>query len=167
MAENNPDKTNPDKELQVIFSALDDQRRLIAAGKVQRWDVVKWGVTVNVALATAAALIQFKGVFSLCGLAVPFSLIPFLLALAVAFVSLVLVLYYNKGTTDARNDATHLVNQMKDKGIDYARIVGKDLASHYSKGFFYDWPELLLFMFILIGSVLLPLVPALFRAPAN
>ena len=43
MAENNPDKTNPDKELQVIFSALDDQRRLIAAGKVQRWDVVKWG----------------------------------------------------------------------------------------------------------------------------
>jgi hypothetical protein len=57
---------------------------------------------------------------------------------------------------------------MKEKyDIDYSRIVGKDLSSHYSKGFFYDWPELLLFTAILIGSVLLPLVPALFRAPAN
>jgi hypothetical protein len=43
---------------------------------------------------------------------------------------------------------------MKEKyDIDYSRIVGKDLASHYSKGFFYDWPELLLFTAILIGSV--------------
>ena len=168
MAENNPDTTNPDKELQVISSALDDQRRLIAAGKVQRWDVVKWAVTVNVALATAATLIQFQGAFDVCGLAVPFSFVPFLLTVAVFFVSLVLVLYYNYGTTDARKDAIHLVNEMKEKyDIDYARIVGKDLASHYSKGFFYDWPELLLFTFILIVSVLLPLVPALFRAPAN
>jgi hypothetical protein len=43
--------TKDDEELKVIYSALDDCRRLIAAGKVQRWDVVKWGVTVNVALA--------------------------------------------------------------------------------------------------------------------
>jgi hypothetical protein len=159
---------DPDKKFQVINSALDDQRRLIAAGKVQRWDVVKWGVTVNVALATAATLIQFKGALDVCGLAVPFSFIPSLLAAAVALVSLVLVLYYNYGTTAARTDATYLVKEMKEKhGIDYSGIVGKDLASHYSKGFFYDWPELLLFTAILFGSVLLPLVPALFRTPAN
>src|SRR5215470_9994192 len=89
-----------EEELKVIYSALDDQRRLIAAGKVQRSDVVKWGVTINVALATAAALIQFKGTFDLCGLAVPFSLIPFLLAVAVAFVGFVLVLYYNRRMTE-------------------------------------------------------------------
>ena len=155
--------TDPDEELRVIYSALDDQRRLIAAGKVQRWDVVKWGVTVNVALATAAALIQFKGAFSVCGIAVPNNFIPFLLAVAVAFVSLVLVLYYNKGTTDARNDATHLVQQMKDNhNIDYSAIVGKDLAAHYSKGFWYDLLELLLFAVILIVSATLPLVPAIF-----
>jgi hypothetical protein len=44
-----------DNELKVIFSAHDDWRRVIAAGKVQRWDVVKWGVTVNTALAALAA----------------------------------------------------------------------------------------------------------------
>ena len=168
MADPNDGGKKGDREFQVIVSALDDCRRLIAAGKVQRWDVVKWGVTVNVGLAAVAAAIPFKGAFDLCGLAVPFSFIPVILAVTVAVVSLVLVLYYNKSATDARNDATHLVNQMKDKHeIDYSRIVGKDLASHYSKGFFYDWPELLLFTAILIGSVLLPLVPALFRAPAN
>jgi hypothetical protein len=52
-----------DKEFQVIASALDDCRRLIAAGKMQRWDVVKWGVTVNTALAAAAA---GRGNISLC-----------------------------------------------------------------------------------------------------
>ena len=50
--------TNDNEELKVIYSALEDCRRLIAAGKVQRWDVVKWGVTVNVALATAVAAVR-------------------------------------------------------------------------------------------------------------
>jgi len=84
--------TKDEEELKVIYSALDDCRRLIAAGKVQRWDVVKWGVTVNVALATAAAAIQFKGAFSL---------IPFVLAGLAAFVSWVLVLHYNRRITGA------------------------------------------------------------------
>jgi hypothetical protein len=33
-----------DRQFQFNTSALDDCRRLIAAGKAQRWDVVKWGV---------------------------------------------------------------------------------------------------------------------------
>ena len=97
--------TKDEEELKVIYSALDDQRRLIAAGKVQRWDVVKWGVTVNVGLATAAAAIPFKGAFNLFGLAVPFSLIPFLLAVLVAFTSWLLVLHYNRRATGARTSA--------------------------------------------------------------
>ena len=47
-----------DKEFQVIVSALDDCRRLIAAGKVQRWDVVKWGPAINIGLATVTATLQ-------------------------------------------------------------------------------------------------------------
>jgi hypothetical protein len=87
------------EELKVIYSALDDQRRLIAAGKVQRWDVVKWGVTINVALAAATAAIPFEGAFDL---------FPFVLAVLVALVSWLLVLHCNRRTTGARNDAKHL-----------------------------------------------------------
>jgi len=126
--------TKDEEELKVIYSALDDQRRLIAAGKVQRWDVVKWGVTVNVALATATAAIPFEGAFDLLGLAMPFSLIPFGLAVVVALISWRLVLHYNRRTTGARDDVTRLVCQMKKKGIDYDSILGANVASEYSKG---------------------------------
>jgi hypothetical protein len=47
-------------EFNAIHAALENERRLIAAGKIQRWDTVKWVVTVNVALAaSAAALLKF------------------------------------------------------------------------------------------------------------
>jgi hypothetical protein len=146
--------TKDEEELKVIYSALDDCRRRIAAGKVQRWDVVKWGVTLNVALATATTLIPYSGAFSF---------IPFLLAVPVAFISWLLVLHYNKRTTGARNDATHLVCQVKKKGIDYDSILSTNVASEYSKGSEYDKQELNLFTVILIGSMLLPLLPAIFR----
>src|SRR6516164_5726098 len=141
--------TKDEEELKVIYSALDDCRRLIAAGKVQRWDVVKWGVAVNLGLATAAAAIPFEGAFDL---------FPFVLAVLVALVSWLLVLHYNRRTTGARNTATHLVCQMKKKGIDYDGIVGTNTASDYSTGFEYDKPELNLFTVILFGSVFLPLL---------
>jgi len=41
-------------EFNVIQAALENERRLIAAGKVQRWDTVKWVVTVNASLAAVA-----------------------------------------------------------------------------------------------------------------
>jgi hypothetical protein len=86
MAESNPSKTNPDKELQVIFSTHDDWRRVIAAGKVQRWDVVKWGVTVNAALAALAATvtIPLRGAVGL-----------FVIAVVVALMSWRLMSHYN------------------------------------------------------------------------
>jgi hypothetical protein len=40
-----------DLELATINASLENERRLIAAGKVQRWETVKWVVTVNGALA--------------------------------------------------------------------------------------------------------------------
>jgi hypothetical protein len=42
-------------ELNMACSILEDTRKLIAAGKVQRWDVVKWAVSVNIGLATVAS----------------------------------------------------------------------------------------------------------------
>ena len=43
-----------DNEFKVASAVLDDGRKIIAAGKAQRWDVIKWAVTINIALATAS-----------------------------------------------------------------------------------------------------------------
>ena len=147
--------TKDEEELKVIYSALDDCRRLIAAGKVQRWDVVKWGLTVNVALATAAAAIPFEGAFIF---------IPFGLAVLVAVTSWLLVLHYNRRATGARDTAKHLVEQMNGKGINYNNIVGTNVEVDYSQGSEYDKQELNFFTVILVVSVLLPLLPALFSS---
>jgi hypothetical protein len=40
------------------LGVIDDHRRLIAAGKTHRWDMVKWAVTVNMALAGASVTLR-------------------------------------------------------------------------------------------------------------
>jgi hypothetical protein len=49
-----------DQQFQILLGILDDRRRLIAALKLQRWGVVKWAVTVNVALTAAAFAFRHK-----------------------------------------------------------------------------------------------------------
>jgi hypothetical protein len=51
------------------------------------------------------------------------------LAVLVAFVSWLLVLHYNRRITGARNDAKRLVDQMREKGIDYDIIMGTNVAT--------------------------------------
>jgi hypothetical protein len=101
-----------DKIFQVITAGLDDCRRLIAAGKVQRWDVVKWGVTVNIALAVAAATQALRPDYSL-----------FWLAVAVSFASWLLVWHYNKRMSGARKLATALTDHLKSFRIDYDALM--------------------------------------------
>jgi hypothetical protein len=56
----------------VVLFVFSDTRELIAAGKVQRWDVLKWTVTVNIGLAAQPRLlgnhIQIAGGLSLSAL---------------------------------------------------------------------------------------------------
>jgi hypothetical protein len=47
-----------DREFHVACAILDDIRKLIAAGKSQRWDVIKWVVALNAALATASVALK-------------------------------------------------------------------------------------------------------------
>jgi hypothetical protein len=51
-----------DQDFAIASLLLQDQQRLIAAGKVQRWDVVKWTIAINLALATASVSIGKPGV---------------------------------------------------------------------------------------------------------
>jgi hypothetical protein len=141
-----------DKEFQVVTSALDACRSLIAAGKVQRWEVVKWGVAVNVALAAAAAAPALGHNFWL-----------FWLAVGVSIASLLLVGHYNKRISGARETATILIDRLKWFGIDYDAITRakrtktKPIISH-AAGENYDWRELLIFSLILLVSPFLVLL---------
>jgi hypothetical protein len=128
-------------EFAVLASALDDNRRLIAAGKVQRWDVVKWGVTVNLALAALSAslptsLLRSFALFVLAGLA----------SAAAAY----LVQYYNRRMTEARKNAVHLAEMLTKKGIQFDQLVGgPGFAKAYAAGEKYDYQEFIMFRVIL------------------
>ena len=51
-----PRKIKQGTDVAALLSSLDDYRAVIAAGKVQRWDVVKWAVTLNLAFATVSVI---------------------------------------------------------------------------------------------------------------
>jgi hypothetical protein len=49
------------EDFKFASAMLDNRQGMIAAGKLQRWDVVKWTVTVNVALAAAGIAFWLSG----------------------------------------------------------------------------------------------------------
>ena len=110
-----------DREFSVVCSAMDDCRRLIAAGKVQRWDVVKWGIAVNLGLAAVSA----SGAGSI--------LLLFLIAVAVSTGSLSLMWHYNTQITGARDTATRSVKIFEGAGLKYNSLVPGDPAHDYSR----------------------------------
>ena len=128
-----------DREFAIATGVLEDCRRYIAAHKVQRWGVFKWGVTVNLALAAAAATPFLANSKSFL----------FLLTSGVAFASWRLVLHYNKRMTEMRDKATTIVRWLKRQGVDYNKIVGETEGNEYSAGEKYDFQELRLFFVIL------------------
>jgi len=83
------------------MGVIDDDRRLIAAGKTYRWDVVKWAVTVNMGLAGASVVLKqnenAKGLFCL-------------LAVGVVILSGLLLWEINRRMTKARNDSLKPLN---------------------------------------------------------
>jgi hypothetical protein len=131
-----------EKEFAIAVGILDDCRRYIAAHKIQRWDVVKWGVSVNLALAVAAAapaLADFR---------------PYLLLLSagVAAASWGLVLHNNRRMTRIRDQAVTVVNWLRLKGVDYDAITGQSTQDDYSVGETYDLQEFYMFLAILVAS---------------
>jgi hypothetical protein len=134
-----------DHEFHVSCAILEDCRKLIAAGKAQRWDVIKWAVTVNVGLATASIALSNHPNAG-------YRLYEF--AIGVAVIAWLLVLHYNNRMKNARNDSVVTELYLMNNDIDFAAITG---GGPQRVGFFYDWQELVLFSFILFTSI----IPAL------
>jgi hypothetical protein len=136
---NTPAGSRDDRQFKTASAVLDDERRLIAALKLQRWDVVKWAVTVNIALAAVAATIKT---------ALVSGLLLFSLAVLVAVIGETLMLYYNHRLTNTRDDALKTKKHLENFGVDFA-FTGTP-AKEKDSG--YDWQELVIFSVILTLS---------------
>jgi hypothetical protein len=127
---------------QVCCAILDDHRKLIAAGKVQRWEVLKWAMTVNLVLATASITL---GTASTRGGILGLSIL-------VAVVGALVILYYNDRMTNARNDSVRVEEYLVRNGVDIAAITGKKPER---VGFWYDLEDLAVSWGVLGLSVLI------------
>jgi hypothetical protein len=101
-----------DEEFKFANSYLDDIRKLIAAGKAQRWDVTKWIVGLNAGLATASVAINQKAAaFGILGIAI-----------LLAVIGIALVIVYSARMTSARNDALAAYEWLTKAGIPCQQI---------------------------------------------
>ena len=127
-----------ERDVAALLSATDDYRAVIAAGKVQRWEVVKWAVLINLGFAIAAVTdLDTPGLF--LGLAV-----------LVAITGIVLVLHYNRRMTGARGLADKLSNKLAEDCLDVRKVEDE---KRDPKSFCYDIEELLVFSLVIALSV--------------
>jgi|SRR5689334_4135222 len=141
-----PDPSPHNSARELAFIYLQDSQRLIAAGKVQRWEVLKWAVTVNLALATVAITTKIGG-WPLFGL--------FLFCVFVAASSMFLLTHYNRRITGARNSLDKIMNELEKEFPEIEEFAGKErYPSEPEKLRDYDYEETTAFNFIIGFSVL-------------
>jgi hypothetical protein len=128
-----------DKEFQIACLYLQDCQRLIAAGKSQRWDVVKWVFTVNTALGVASAVAQKAQGY------------VFGLSLLIAVLGWILIRHYDHRVKGARQASDRPVQYLKNQGIDIDSITG-GTATYGDTARLYDLPELAGFAYALFSS---------------
>jgi len=132
-----------DKEFQIACLYLQDCQRLIAAGKAQRWDVVKWTVTVNIALGAASAATQQANSYF------------FLLSVLVATLGWILINHYDRRVTGARKNSDKPVTYLINQGVDIESITGGPTV-YGDTSRLYDLPELAGFMYALFVVSIAP-----------
>jgi hypothetical protein len=129
-------------EIRFALGVLDDHRRLIAAGKTHRWDIVKWAVTINIALAGASVTLKqqegnAKGLFCL-------------LAFVVVILSALLMWEINRRMTATRNASLVPVKYLIKKNVDVVSVMGEEPPKQYEMN--YDQEELRIYGLILLVS---------------
>ena len=128
-----------DQDFAIASLLLQDQQRLIAAGNVQRWDVVKWTIAVNLALATAPVGIGTSGA----------GIIIIVFTVLVALGGGALVYHYHRRITGAWRDADRVAAYFREAGIDFSKII-----PGYRAPEMFDTEELSIFGSIIVLSIL-------------
>jgi FtsH-binding integral membrane protein len=134
-------------EIETVLRLHEDTTNLIAAGKVARWEVVKWVVTANVALATASAAANFDSTSRFW---------IFVFAALLAFFGGVLLSHYNSRMAQARERLGHLNKYIRERVFDINALGGPEWDR--TKDERYDWQELWIFGSAITLSVIPPLV---------
>lgn len=127
------------QEFQLACLFLQDSQRLIAAGKIQRWEIVKWAVALNIGLA-AVSLVDVVGPAA------------FILCVGVAIVSIFLIFHYNRRMTGARKSSKHLDEKLSKEVISIQQLTGEGPYSDDLRN--YDCLELCMFPAIVVFSIL-------------
>ena len=123
-------------------ASLENERRLIAAGKLQRWDVVKWVLTANSALLAAAVALRDTPW--------PFHALFFFLTIVIAGVGHNLVAHYNTRMTGAREAGWFIETHMTARfGFDVRSVTHQPTAKPASD---YDYKELYWFRWVITLS---------------
>src|SRR5262245_9108901 len=100
------------QKFQVLHSALEDCRKLIAAIKIQRWEVLKWAIALNAGLVAAHVT---------AGKSSPNTIR--MTALGVAVAAFVLILFYNERARSSRADAIRLQKQFGEGIIPLPQLI--------------------------------------------
>lgn len=144
-----------DREFELAMALLADSNSYIADHKSRRWDVLKWGVSVNLAFATASA---FKS-----GDSTYLSFFLFLVGMVVSLASIFLILHYNQRMTDTREQAKQVAIWLERNGIDYFAVAGEKPGEMYPDGEGHDRQEILISRAILLLAPFLCLVRVIFE----
>ena len=121
-------------------SSLEDCRKVIAALKLQRWEVVKWTIATNFGLATASA---FTGQFPVLAL---------LIAVVVAFTGMGIMVHLFWRLTNTRNDTRHIDLYLEAHGVPELRAIHRKFPEQeYNVS--YEWQELVFFLVVIVTSV--------------
>jgi len=137
---------NNSEPLALAFNYIQDSQRLIAAGKVQRWEVLKWAVTVNFALATAAVATKIGGW-------APFGFVLF--CVFVALTSIYLLIHYNHRITGARVLLDKIMKGLEEDFPEIEKFTGRErYPTEQEQLRDYDYEEVTAFSFIIGFSVL-------------
>ena len=133
------------EDFKIACIYLENDFHLIAAGKIQRWHVVKWTVTTNLALAAASIGLRFAHSGGLL----------FVSALFAAAAGEGLVYHYNRRMTGARESVTRVKNYLTDNKVNISAIQeppSTDRATRTPSE--HDAEELRIFSFVIGCSVL-------------
>jgi hypothetical protein len=131
------------EELDAVLRLFDDRRALIAAGKIQRWEVMKWVVTANFTLgAVSAATRQFHLLFTV-------------FAGLIVVIGLALLWHHNLRITQYRQSLASVNTFIRENVIDL-NMIGKTVFDR-AKDVNHDDRE----MYLFYGTTLLSVFPTL------